>query len=304
MNIAYLIAAHKNPKQLVRLIQRLNTAENSFFVHVDKKSGNEFVEILKREFSSHPRFFYLTRKNVRWAGKQLFNVMLDGFRHIQTEKIKFDFAFVLSGQDYPIKSNEQISYTLEPFRGKQFIEYFALPSPQWSLGGMYRIEKYYFQLGNPIIEYPPFHPESRKYAYLKPLIDRLPKLSRQIPCNFRPYGGGTWIGLSPEGVNYINQFVSTSEGERVRRFFEHTYCPDELFFQTIFMNSPLKETVINDHLRFIDWSKRGPNPSILTLDHFEAIQQTDKLFARKFDVNIDTLLMDRIDSEVLSMQAS
>ena len=47
------------------------------------------------------------------------------------------------------------------------------------------------------------------------------------------------------------------------RFFEHVFVPDELFFQTIIMNSPLRDTVENDDLRYLDWS-REPAPAVFT----------------------------------------
>ena len=43
MKIAYIITAYKLPDLLVRLVQRLNTEETSFFIHVDKKTDEEII---------------------------------------------------------------------------------------------------------------------------------------------------------------------------------------------------------------------------------------------------------------------
>ena len=61
-----------------------------------------------------------------------------------------------------------------------------------------------------------------------------------------------------------------SENPDYVRFFEHVFVPDELFFQTIIMNSELRDTVENDDLRYLDWS-REPAPAVLTRDDLPAL---------------------------------
>lgn len=36
MEINYIILAHKNPQQVLRLIDRLNTFQCNFYIHIDK----------------------------------------------------------------------------------------------------------------------------------------------------------------------------------------------------------------------------------------------------------------------------
>jgi hypothetical protein len=61
------------------------------------------------------------------------------------------------------------------------------------------------------------------------------------------------------------------------------------------MNSSFKDSVIPDNYRYLDWSQGGPNPKILTVQDFEALKKTDKLLARKFDIKIDTTILDMLD---------
>lgn len=50
----------------------------------------------------------------------------------------------------------------------------------------------------------------------------------------------------------------------------------------------LKDTVVNDNLRYIDWSKIGVTvPAFLTLDDADNLLNSPKLFARKFDIRFD-----------------
>jgi hypothetical protein len=63
------------------------------------------------------------------------------------------------------------------------------------------------------------------------------------------------------------------------------------------MNSPLKHVVVNDNLRYIDWSKKGvPHPALLTIDDADNLLNSSKLFARKFDIELDEAVLDLIDS--------
>ena len=71
------------------------------------------------------------------------------------------------------------------------------------------------------------------------------------------------------------------------RFF-NVLIPDELFFQTLIMNSTLRDSVVNDNLRYLDWS-REPAPAVLGVGDVDRMLGSDKLFARKFDETVDPM---------------
>jgi hypothetical protein len=81
------------------------------------------------------------------------------------------------------------------------------------------------------------------------------------------------------------------------RFFGHVLIPDELFFQTIIMNSELRGSIENDNLRFLDWS-RDPRPAVLVQKDLPALLSSHKLFARKFDERIDSSILDLLDAHI------
>jgi hypothetical protein len=70
--------------------------------------------------------------------------------------------------------------------------------------------------------------------------------------------------------------------------------PDELFFQTIIMNSQLRDTVENDDLRYLDWS-REPAPAVFTAADLPSLLESRQLFARKFDETVDFEVLDALD---------
>ena len=86
------------------------------------------------------------------------------------------------------------------------------------------------------------------------------------------------------------------DNPKIRRFAKYTWAPDEFLIPTLIMNSPFRETVVPENYRYIDWSQGGPNPKIFTVEDFEALKKTNKLLARKFDIKIDTRILDMLDA--------
>ena len=120
-------------------------------------------------------------------------------------------------------------------------------------------------------------------------------MKRTLPYNLEPYGGDTWFCLAKKHVDYILEFLDDKPD--LCAFFKHAFAPDEMFFQTIIMNSPLKDTLVNDNLRYIDWSRKGASsPAILTVDNADNLLNSAKFFARKFDIEMDEEILDLIDS--------
>ena len=129
------------------------------------------------------------------------------------------------------------------------------------------------------------------------IAKRIP-FRRKIPGGLLPfYGGGFWT-LSMECVEYVFEFLQ--QNKDYIRFFDSVYIPDEIFFQTILLNSVLKERIVNDDLRYIDFSRHKGHPEILGKEDFNRFMNTRDLFARKFDITIDCEVLDMIDSTTMS----
>lgn len=84
---------------------------------------------------------------------------------------------------------------------------------------------------------------------------------RKFPTEFIPYGGSAWWCLSKDAIQYIYNFVK--ENEEFVEFFDYVFLPDEIFFQTILLNSPLKENIVNQSLTYDNWIAGGSHPKIL-----------------------------------------
>src|SRR3954454_12035046 len=116
MRLTYLIVAHKNPEQLARLVKSLSYDGESFFIHIDKKCNlKAFQEALQtNELSRHigehgcrVEVIY-NRVSVVCGAYSHVGAIFNSLAEIFSSKERFDYLVLLSGQDYPIKTNEHI----------------------------------------------------------------------------------------------------------------------------------------------------------------------------------------------------
>ena len=277
MKIAYIILVHKNPKQLIRLINCLDVEKSTFFVHIDKKTNQNIYQEICEFINKKSNIFLLKRKNIYWGDFSQIHPVLLGIKEIFKQNIDFDYVKLLTGQDYPIKSRKEIEDFLLANSEKSFMEYFSIPSKDWENGG---------EMNGGI--------DRIKYWYLRILKKRYKiPIERKFPKGFQPFAGSAYWCLSRECAEYLKDFVQRKKA--FVNFFKNVNLPDEIFFQTIFLNSPLKEKIINNNLTYTYWHYNSPNPEILTKNHLKEISESSCLFARKFDIYQDSKILDLLD---------
>jgi len=124
MKIAYLILAHKNPQQILRLVSRLNTDDTTFIIHIDKKTIPEVFREISLSLEDYPNVYFTKKRHKIYYGHiSLVYETLECLRELYKRHILFDYVICLSGQHYPIKSNEQIQHFLQKNNGLSFIEH-------------------------------------------------------------------------------------------------------------------------------------------------------------------------------------
>lgn len=279
--IAYYILAYKEPERIVRLVNRLKTPSDNFYVHigidVGKQRVNEWAHMIEQK---------CPKANVKIASE--FLTKRGSFDSVAAplaamkyfEELNYDYFVNLTGECYPLKHPDKIK---KEFEGQTsgFMEFFELPSPVWASGGMERLEKKFYFLS-----------VGKHYKLL-----RVPRLRKALPCNLKPYGGSAAFCLHKQLVNYVLEFLETNPS--VIKFFRHAGYADEVFFQTILMNSPFKSRIVNDDKRYIDWDQStGGHPKYLTTHDFLKMVESKKLFARKFSLAVDKNILDIIDQMI------
>jgi hypothetical protein len=289
---AFLITAYKDEVQLCTLVTQLLKYPSCIYIHIDKKSpvlqksiagkytGNERIKIIANPVS------------VYWGG----------FSHLKAILLLISEAFkdqanarfhLISGQDLPIRSTQEFHSFFHTHADKEYITSFQLPDPQWSNGGLDRIRYYHL---NDVLD-----PKKYFFPRINGRFIRLQKwlgIKRKQPSYISAYyGGGTWWSISRNAVKEIVDFQKTHPG--FIRGFKHTYCPEEIFFQTILNHSSIKENLMPEDLRYIDWNVAGGKfPPVLDESYLQRIFKTKKFFARKFDSEISENLRKRLEKAV------
>lgn len=281
MKIAHLILAHTAPDQLARLISVLDGGNASFFVHLDQKADKKAFDFLLK----NNRVKLVTRRvKVAWGAYSVVQATINGFREILHSGIEPDYVNLLSGADYPLKSPQEITAFFEANRGKSFVHY-ELVMEQWK-EAIPRLTQYHLtDFGFP-----------GKYFFQKWINRLLPQ--RKMPHGLIPVGRSQWMTLTLEAVRYILDYLDSHA--ELSSYFKLTWAPEELIFQTILYNSPLKASVVNDNLRYIDWTKGAASPRTLAEEDLDKLMRAQALFARKFDMGKYPNVLDKLDKRVQS----
>jgi len=282
MRIAHIIMAHKAPKQLARLIENLNHPQFDFYIHIDSKIPMDSFKYL----SDIPNVYFIkNRKNCNWGGNSLLIGIISALDEVLSQNKHYDFLNLLSGQDYPIATPDQICNFFSLHPEKNFISYDPHTNTQWWNQAKMRYEKYHFTDLN------------FKWKYFAERIVNKLLPNRKFPIYSELYGSckSTWWTISTDCAKLIARELTTNK--KLINFIKYSWGTDEFVVATIIMNSDFKQDVINDNLRYIDWSEGNPNPKMLGINDFEQIKSSQNLFARKFDIEFDSDILDAIDKK-------
>lgn len=266
MKIAHLVLVHKNPPQLERLINALQHEQFDFYIHVDKKSDIQPFLYLAQRKNVH---FIKNRTKIYWAAWGTIQATINGFKEILPQQ--YAFINVISGQDFPLKPAAYIYQYLMERKDREFITCESIDDENWNVGP--RVRKYH--LINWRIP--------GKFRIEKLVNKILPE--RKFPYDFEIVGRANWFTLSHESARYVLDFLD--KNPRIVRYFKYCWGADEFLFSTILYNSYFKERIV-ENLVYVDWS--GPqtgHPKLLGVQDFDKLKTTDKLFARKFDMEKD-----------------
>jgi hypothetical protein len=278
MKIAHLIIAHHNPQMLERLVKHLKHPDADIFIQLDKKTdivGFKYIE--EQGYAS----FITGRVNITPGCFSFVQGVINGFREILKSGENYSHINLLSSQDYPLKPISEIHAFLFANPDKSFMHAPEIPY-QWQ-EGMKRLNRY--SLCDMEI---PFRSKAEQ------LVNAiLPQ--RKIPYQLVPYGRSPWFTITPLCAQYTINFLT--QRPDLKRFFKYTRGVDELFFQTILMNSGLWKTIVNDNLRYIEMDG-ADRQVVLTRADADKLLTSGKLFARKFDAGSSNAILALLDEVI------
>ncbi|AXY25303.1 glycosyl transferase [Suicoccus acidiformans] len=283
---AFLILAHRQDETLRTLLDMLDDTRNDIFLHFDKKSGPPSSSFYSMKWSNIEIYNTIT---VNWGGYSQIEAELFLLKQA-TSKKNYEYYHLLSGQDLPIQTQDYIHAFFKKNSGKEFVN---LNLDNFIYDE--RVRYYHFfqeGLGKAKITVP--HVLNK----LQRLIQKVVGIHRNEKIIFR--SGSQWFSIT----NELAKFVIENESW-IEKTFKNTLCGDEIFLQTIVINSDFKnnlffpdQPIVSNNLRFIEWeNNKQPSPRTFTSDDFEKLKNSNMLFARKFDYNYQSEVIQLINKE-------
>jgi hypothetical protein len=278
MKQVFLIAAHKDPAQLNALVEQLRDDDFLIYVHLDAKGAIEPAAV-------HPAARLVKdRVAVHWGCFSQVQATLNSLAQIVAEVPDFDKVLFLSAQDFPLLSNQALKAALAELRGHELLDTVAIGRQPGQWAADYRYQYFYREDGPRLL---------RLACSVVNRAMRARGLTRRLPAGLQPYGGSSWWALSRECVRELLERVRREPA--ISRFFRSVACADEMFFQTLVMNSRFGVRVLPENFRYIQWPEQGArNPKILDEHDFERIAASKAHFCRKIDSRTSAALLPRL----------
>ncbi len=328
MYLNYVILAHKTPLQVARLVRRLQQPAARFFIHVDKKAdiaafaraldGLSFVELLENRVECAWADFSLVEATNRCIDA----VFRAGF---------VGPVILMSGQDYPLRSNSEILRFFLDRPGKSFIETKAITKEETGFFGGHheRLDLYRFNLSSVRSDFvllPPLFSHyfwrgrgiedllkgffrnsvNRRYM-LSPAFRRqlaLLKERRVQPIPMTHYGGQQWWALDWETLKSVHAF--TRSHPAFDAFHAHIQVRDELYFHSVLnhLARTNPSIALAPEVTYANWHRKDARPAIFTASETDKAELRGSaeryLFARKFDATKDSAILDWLDAQASS----
>lgn len=286
---AYLILAHKNLNQLRKLIELLDDSRNDIFVHVDSKLSDFNPDEWKKVVSKSSLIFLPDRIRVNWGGVSIMRAEILLLK-AATSTNRYDYYHLLSGMDLPLKTQDQIHRFFDANLGNEFINLWEFKKSNLSRFSYYTI-----------------FPEGES-KFRTRIVNHIFK-GLQMAVGFRINRGiefrmgSQWFSITDDLARYV-----VEKEDWLEKVFRHTSTCDEIFLPTLVCNSTFRNNLYDpkvvksqrdvnmSNMRFIDWT-RGESvrhPWTFREEDYDLLMGVDHMWARKFDENVDSVIIDRI----------
>jgi hypothetical protein len=311
MELNYIILAHRLPKNLSRLILRLQDDNTYFYVHIDKKRN---IAPFQDELKELNNIFILEERiDVIWSDITGVQATLVALKKIIEHK-RNGYCILASGQDYPIKPIANLRNFLKAYYGQNYIDLDPIENVWKENGYKKRIFNYNI---HPFPKLRTWYAFSDIYSsdfYTIKNLKNITKLilnsndrsvlkyvfvKRRHPDYLKPFGGSAWWALPIETISEILKFINSNKSFEV--YHKYTHVPDEIFFHSIIAHLIPKEK-ISSSLTYVNWERENCSLPVTfqTDEDFEELAQTDRFLARKFEGEI--AILDKIDRELLKIK--
>jgi len=290
--------------QSARLIRTLNRMFDHppIACHHDFGKNPQFIE-------NCPANVRLVRPhvNTRWGDFSCVEATIRALRLLYSGAEGPEWFVFLSGSDYPIKSAGKILADLGAVSCDGHIEHslvsegsLAYPPDPDNLQGwrgeawLKHCHKTYCSLRVDVPGINRYLRFSKRTFWLEhPFFTR-----GRLPFTpeFKCYAGEVWFSANHRSARRIIDFYE--QDRRVTAHYRKTLVPEESYLQTVLANTPdLK--LSRNYLRYVDWSRGGSNPKVLTMADLPQLMKSGAHFARKFDESVDAAILAELDKLIV-----
>ncbi|WP_233787687.1 beta-1,6-N-acetylglucosaminyltransferase [Dulcicalothrix desertica] len=234
---------------------------------------------------------------------------LSTVKWILSNNLEFDWFVNLTGQDYPTQPISELENLLSRTSYDAYIQYFKVFSKEalWNIRQgcdryLYKyytlskiLPKWFLSLLKPLKFLNYLQPVLRIHFFYGLMIGS--RVKSPFNDEFICYGGSYFCILSKKCLKYIHDF--TQKHPDLLEHYKYVINPEESFIHTVLVNNQLFK-LSNESKHYIDFSQsRYGSPATLTKDDYTLIQQNKYYFARKFDMNTDSTILDILDQTML-----
>jgi Core-2/I-Branching enzyme len=289
MTVAYVVLSHRNPAQVVRLVRALaeGPAAQVLVRHDRRRSTLEPTAIEAAGGQAIEDGI-----EVEWARWSYLELIVSCLR--EARRLDPDWTLILSGQDYPLRPMADIETDLERSGSDARIGAVREVETRRPV----RDDEFYLRCRYRHYARPramPVPPRTLRGLIYARAMPPLVGLRRLAPAPLRFYASADWLTLGRRAVRTV---LEASRDRRLMRHFRRVAVPSESFFASVLLADP-SLAVEHDHRRFARFSGPGAaHPDTLTSEDLERILASGADFARKFDTEIDSDVLDRLDERL------
>jgi hypothetical protein len=299
-NFAYVLMTYRNPAQLVRLARRLRTLSPGCQIVVRHDARRiPLISAQTEALQGEGAAVHEYTSPIAWGGWTMVDAQLRELRWLR-EQAAPDYVSFLSGQDYPVTSlaawEKRVAAQAPGLWGEiREVAY----RPRWLRRGAgdHRARRAMYRYRRLATSASP-----RGVGLLEPLVDaqRLPHSPDLFVGVRRPLGslklwwGLPWLTLSSRAADAVLDADRASSAKRILR---HSLLPEESFIPTVVGNAPELE-VAPAPLSYCRFPGHVWHPVTFTMDDLGELDSVAAPFARKFDDEVDSAVLDALDARV------
>eukprot|EP00938_MAST-03A_sp_MAST-3A-sp1_P001990 g1990.t1 len=301
--VAYFIVSYRQPVFLERMIRRLQSEDgrNMILIHIDVRTSPSFELAVKRIASKIPNVRVVRFGTIVYGGSTVVQYVTSAMRWFEENHLNWNVFVALTGQDYPLLSASQFSDMLLTEHGNRtwigerdgnmecgMLDergHSASPTLQPQVG---RSTHFHY----PCLGDKELYRIKNRYQWLWD-DEKFPLFCK-----------GTTMSTGIFHRNEVRFFLNDEYARKAYAFFRFTMIPEEHFWISILTNLVSKDRVVNRAPCFMSWNKGHKDEgdmfhnTFLTMGQVTEIKNafcTGKVFARKFDLAIDSDVLDWID---------